>query len=280
MSATPRRVAFQDSRDRLDRAQAHRTTFNDAWKALLKSRPHKTIVRVEVDGTGTIWVEPPPLPIGLSLELGEMLYQLRAALDACVYRAAVLDSGIDPPPNENALEFPICLTQTSWRDSARKVAPLSDEHRQIIEQIQPYNAAKYPGMTRVIRSLGILNDWARKDRHRRLHIVRAWLGPVQPRLQIGEPARLASLVARAPGLLEGDTEVARFVLEGWIPGTKIKVSPYIPFEVAVDESPPPEGPTDTLDRRVGEMFYAVRFMVEAFEKTFEPPYPIKVRGRP
>jgi hypothetical protein len=91
-------VKFQDSRDRIDRAQAHRGVFSDGWKALLKRSSQKPIIQVDQDGTGSIRVEPPPLPISLSLELGEMMYQLRAALDACIYRAAVLDSGKDPPP--------------------------------------------------------------------------------------------------------------------------------------------------------------------------------------
>jgi hypothetical protein len=236
-------------------------------------------VQVDQNGAGSIRVEPPPLPISLSLELGEMMYQLRAALDACVYRAAVLDTGRDPPPNENALEFPICATQTNWQESGRKVAPLSNEHRRIVEDFQPCNADKHPGTRRIIRSLGILNDWARKDRHRRLHIVRAWRGTVYPSLEVGPPGRLVSLVPRPPGLGEGDTEVARFIIEGWVPGTKLKPRVHVPFDVALDEDPPPENDADTLDRRIGEMFYAVGEVIEVFEKTFEPPYPIQIPRR-
>jgi hypothetical protein len=269
-------ATFQDSRDRIDRAQAHRAVFSDGWKALLKRSRQKPIVQVDQDGAGSIRVEPPPLPITLSLELGEMMYQLRAALDACVYRAAVLDSGSDPPTNENALEFPICATVANWKESGRKIAPLAHDRQLIVEEMQPCNAANYPGTRRVIRSLGIPNDWARKDRHRRLHIVRTWRGTVFPTLNVGPPARLLALVARQPGFTEGDTEVARFSIDGWVPGTELKASVRVPFDVALDEPPPPEDLADTLDRRIGEMFYAVLYVVEMFEKSYDPPYPIRM----
>jgi hypothetical protein len=70
--------------------------------------------------------------------------------------------------------------------------------------------------------------------------------------------------------------VARFILDGWVPGTEVKANVFFSLDIAVDEIPPPEDPSDTLDRRIGEMFFAVRYVVEAFEKTFEPPYPIRI----
>lgn len=270
---------FQDSRDRIDRAAAHRAVFDDARKALMKRRQQHAVVEIDNEGAGSLYIEPPPLPLSLSLEFGEMLYQLRAALDACVYRAAILDSGQDPPPNENALEFPICMTAAHWQDSRRKVDPLTDEHRGIIEAMQPYNASKYPGTGRVVRSLGILNDWARKDRHRRIHVVRTWLGPVVPRLRVAEPGRVSALIARPPGVVDGQTKIARFAIEGWKPGLKVNADAYVSFDVIVGEPPPPADADDTLARRISEMFYAVRYVVELFEHTFEPPYPIK-RFRP
>jgi len=77
---------------------------------------------------------------GLSDAYGEMLYQLRAALDGSVYQAAIIESGQDPPPNENRLEFPICVSAAEFHKSAWKIAPLSKQCRDFIESIQPYNA--------------------------------------------------------------------------------------------------------------------------------------------
>jgi hypothetical protein len=39
----------------------------------------------------------------ISIEFGEMFYQLRAALDACVYESACLETGQTPPPDEAKL---------------------------------------------------------------------------------------------------------------------------------------------------------------------------------
>jgi hypothetical protein len=219
------------------------------------------------------------LPRDLALEFGEMLYQLRAVLDTCVYQAAVLDSGRDPPPDEQTLEFPICLTPASWKESARKIRPLAQERRAIIEKVQPCHAERSPNLTRVIRALGILNDWARKDRHRRLHVVRIWFNSARPRLRVSEPVRIIAHTPITPGFVDDQAEVSRFVLDGWEPGAKVEADADVSFDIAVDEVPTPERPDDTLTRRIAEMFFAVKWVVETFEKSFEPPYVI-ARFRP
>ena len=51
-------------------------------------------IALEYDGTGAITVEQiKDIPSVISLEIGEFLYQLRAALDACVYELACVTSG-------------------------------------------------------------------------------------------------------------------------------------------------------------------------------------------
>jgi hypothetical protein len=64
--------------------------------------------------------------------LGEGLYQLRAALDGSIRGCAILETGQDPPPNENELEFPITFSAQSFKDSTWKIAPLSDYRRWMI----------------------------------------------------------------------------------------------------------------------------------------------------
>ena len=131
---------FQTSRERIERAKAHQQAFGKTWSDFLdEPDPYDIGVHVEDDGTGEIWVQPArPLPAALSLELGEMLYQLRAALDAGIYQAAIIEGRQYPPPNEHVLEFPICATTAAFRSSARKIAPLMNQRiRKFINDVQP-----------------------------------------------------------------------------------------------------------------------------------------------
>ncbi|KKK87854.1 hypothetical protein LCGC14_2749070, partial [marine sediment metagenome] len=162
---------FADCRERIARAKVHAKALAKAWSRFLEDEPYAPRLRVEDDGTGTLWVEPAHgLPRHLALELGELLYQLRAALDGLVYGAAILETGEDPPPNHQQLEFPICASAADFKNARRKLGPLAEERRAIIETIQPYNAVEGLRPEIVVfsphRALGILNDWARKDRHR------------------------------------------------------------------------------------------------------------------
>src|ERR1017187_7108614 len=168
---------FDGCRDRIRRAVAHRESLAKTWNSLAEEDLFSVFVNMERDGTGSIYVSPSyNLPSSCALELGECLYHLRSALDGSVYQAAIIQSGEDPPPNENNLEFPVCNSAINFEKSALKIRPLSQKCRTFIQSVQPYNTPEIPVdlMTlNVNRSLGILNDWARKDRHRRLHVVGA-----------------------------------------------------------------------------------------------------------
>ena len=106
----------EGSWQRIERADAHRKTLAETWNSFIDDDPYSFSVRMEHDGTGRIWVRPnyPALPAIFSLELGELLYQLRAALDGCVYDAAILETRQNPPPDEQDLAFPICSSPESF----------------------------------------------------------------------------------------------------------------------------------------------------------------------
>ena len=76
----------------------HHREIAEIWEAFLqKDEPYSTVVYVDHDGEGRISVYANDLPDELSLEFGELLYQLRATLDSLVYELAIIDSGQDPP---------------------------------------------------------------------------------------------------------------------------------------------------------------------------------------
>ncbi|MEX0754006.1 MAG: hypothetical protein WD556_02670 [Actinomycetota bacterium] len=229
---------------------------------------------VRDDGKGSIWVrEARELPAALSVELGAMLYQLRAALDACVYQAAILESGQDPPPHERDLEFPLCTKPADFGSSAKKIAPIKQPKlRDYIERVQPYHIPhlRRPGLNGpwLPAALALLNDWARKDRHRRLHVIGG--GPIDadPELHCPPGVTISSMKVLDVGLIGKDkTTLAKFRLKNWQPGSDIAVDPNSRISL-VSDHPPRESNSDTLDDRTDSMVKAVEGVLLAFEASY------------
>lgn len=193
----------------------------------------------------------------LSLLIGEFLYELRAALDNCLYETAVVYSGQDPPPGDGVLQFPIYDTPESWTRNLYRLRHLSDEHRAMLERVQPYQAELQD-----LNCLRILNRLARNDRHRTLHVVGSVL------------AKGAMLVEAPPGskvieqhkadrvvVSQGATEIASFVIEPWTPGQQVDVLSEIELEVEITEIAA-ERPWGSLDKRLTALHRAVFEYVE------------------
>ena len=251
--------------DRIDRANTYRQRIADIWNAFAKEDSYTANVHVDDDGAGVIWIETSPMPSELPFIIGEFLYQLRAALDACVYELACVNSGQRPPPSENVLEFPFCQPG-KFQESGWKIKPLTDHQRAIIEAVQPYNTPELPGDLLVAnwnRALGILNDWARKDRHRRLHVLASWASNIQPLLVIPKGTRLAEFfVCNDTFVLEDECEIAKFRIEGWQRGMDVHANPNLSLDITLHEVPMPCHDSDTLGNRLLVMLTAVQVVVD------------------
>lgn len=231
---------------------------------------------MEHDGTGAIWVGPKynaPLFTSLALQLGEFLYQLRAALDASVYRAAIIDSKTNPPPNEGQLLFPICTSPAEFKNASAKIRPLNKKRREIIEAVQPYlvpNIAPELIVHNINRNLGILHDWARKDRHRKLHIVGSFPASASPKIRgLTDGVTLEYMRVINPGFLENESQVAAFKLSGYMRGMRtMEANPDLMLEIAINEPPPPCAENDTFGERMAEMVNATYSVVVAIEDSF------------
>jgi len=264
-------LAFRPAWDRIYRAQHHIDEFNRLWSEFLDEEPYSALLNIEDDGAGTLHVEHryDALPNVFSFELGEALYHLRAALDSSVYGCAVSESGRNPPPDEDRLEFPICSSPSNFKKAGWKIRPLSDECRAIIESIQPYKvvAGLSPALLTLSphRTVGILNDWARIDRHRRLHIIGSWASHRNPQLYLPDNCELDYLLVTHDGLLEHDSLIARFKLRGFERGMNVQANPNLAIDIAADESPPPCADNDTLQERMRWMLFYTKEIVRALE---------------
>jgi hypothetical protein len=212
------------------------------------------------------------VPDDFPLIVGEMLYQYRAALDGVVYQAAILESGKDPPPNEGGLQFPITVSRKDFDNAGRYIVPLSDYCRTFIEGIQPYNAPELPSDLVVFnynRSLGILNDWARKDRHRKLHVVGSLATKSHFMIVVPDTARIVDIdFVINNAFMENTTKIASFRIEGHTPGMKVNANPNLSIDISLNEGPPKCAENDTFANRLRTMSKAVKIVIGGFEEFF------------
>jgi hypothetical protein len=141
----------------------------------------------------------------------------------------------------------------------------------IIEAVQPYNAPELDPDLWVFnpqRSLGILNDWARKDRHRRLHVIGSVAFNASPKFRLPVGATLGWVVVNESVFLENETEIASFQIGGYAPGMNVQANPDLCIDVSVDETPTRCAGNDTFGNRLLGITRAVERIVGEFEEFF------------
>lgn len=244
----------QPFRSRLARAAKQYSDFGRVWGDYLERRPHRLITSIDQAGHGTILlVEDEPIPADLSMILGEFLYQLRAALDNCIYEIAIIDSGTNPPPNGDVLEWPICTTPEAWVRQQRRLSQLSPRIREALENIQPYKA-EAPGWN----CLRILHGLARKDRHRTVHLVTSFVTSGSGWFDVDHVEDLQTSVGIVPS--SGLLATFKFLGDGELERRHLDLD--FVFEVEIEMSPHPGNgvlarPWGSLDARLQALLKAV-----------------------
>jgi hypothetical protein len=258
-------------RARLERAKVHSSAFGEVWNRFLgEEDPYFPIVEIDDEGEGTIHVRANErLPRDqLSLHFGEMLYQLRAALDSLVYEVAIQDTGEDPPPRAESLEFIIRSSESAFDKAAWKIRPLSDLHQAMILSIQPYEVeGRGKGERFVADVLAELNDLARKDRHRGLRVIAGWVANKNPILYLPPGCSTEWIDVTPDGHLNDEGVLARFKVSGWRPEYQIEANPNCTVDVSVEDVAPPVDDEDTLSARARTMIACVSEVIGGFEKT-------------
>ncbi len=243
---------------RLDRAEEQVKAFGESWARYLDEQPHSLDHAVEEDGTLSIRLRRArPLPAELSIILGELLYELRAALDNCLFAVAALVSSDNPPPNAGRLEWPIRSTPAEWKAQSSRYDALPQTIVTALQAIQPFRA-EYPDWN----CLAILHDLSRIDRHRSMHGLGLYLARIR---LFADTREIEVLDQGQPGIIRpGDAIVRLQLVEGAI------LSPanfdlQLEFEVDVDgvsETVGPGGvtgrPWGPLEKRLGSLLRAVR----------------------
>jgi hypothetical protein len=121
MTLTSVSELFSKCHARIGRAVHHSNEAAEIWNGLDIMHLLAVTLFVRDDGTGTLDVDQvEPLPEYLKLELGEFLYQLRAALDGAVYASAIQDSGRNPPQSHFPSNFPFARGRKNGPNSLER----------------------------------------------------------------------------------------------------------------------------------------------------------------
>jgi hypothetical protein len=140
-------------------------------------------------------------PSSLGATIGDVLHNLRSALDAVAWDACKR-AGVLTPKQEKRVYFPLDTDPAKWTETAADKLPnLTASHVEVFEQLQPWywdEQARKHGVevvsTAERHALARLNRLAKDDRHRVPHPVLAragdtWLGTpegVKVRIRPGE----------------------------------------------------------------------------------------------
>ena len=263
---------FVDSWKRIDRAIKHGKAFKAEWDRVVNPESYTTSISVNSDWThGSIKSVTNIVPENdMALELGEFFYQLRAALDAAVYQVSVMEQGVEPPAHENRVEFPIYHAPEVFNRNPLNTDPFPQQLRDWLETIQPYNTAKtaQTDYSTLNRRLEILHNCARKDRHRRLHLVAAVPTVMDLEFTITGPGRITYETPIQANFLEDECVFLEFGIEGVRPErtTNIKLESAISIEVSLSEVPVPMG--SNLGTELQWVVKAVEYVIEFFESGY------------
>jgi hypothetical protein len=147
------------------RSIEHLKTLDQQITAFLDSEPYELVSTFDAqERTYTYRVEKRrDIPLSIPILTGEVLGQLRSALDHLTWQLALLNG---PTPSEST-EFPIFKDGLSYkRGRTRKIGSLGPSAQSIIDSLQPYL-----GATPEDDMLWVLHRLANDDKHRLPHLV-------------------------------------------------------------------------------------------------------------
>ncbi|MDQ6770043.1 MAG: hypothetical protein M3Z54_08655, partial [Gemmatimonadota bacterium] len=182
-----------------------------------------------------------PMPDYWSLMVGDVIHNLRSALDNLTYALAVKAFGGVPSLDEiKKIQFPVCDGPGEFHgpngQKTRRLSLLSDKATAAIERLQPYTTPTRPKP----HPLAVLRELANIDKHRHILFTAAVLRPILVR--VNTPSGGQSVF---PGSFEGPFEDGTvccvFPDTGLGPASEMDVDSDIPVDIAFGDLPPVHG---------------------------------------
>jgi hypothetical protein len=107
-------------------------------------------------------------PPDWSLQVGDIVHNLRSSLDAVTYALSVHHSGVPSDRVARDIQFPLVDTPSEWASKKKHVRLVKADVQDLIELAQPYHRTD----PRFKHPLSVLRDLSNIDKHRHLHLAR------------------------------------------------------------------------------------------------------------
>lgn len=232
---------------KLVRADEHMKALDEKWRAFGKTQSYTGLMNVgpEPNQWECYLCLERPIPIELSIIVGDAFHNLRSSLDHLVGRLVELHGGVV----EKHHAFPIHGDEATYqglvnqrrrkREDAGPLGgiPTDSPERALIQEAQPYQrrerAREHP--------LALLNEMVNIDKHRAIHVAASYPQAADALDLLMWPAD-AELIAHTsiwqPGLpLEGCTHIASLRFSDTHPADEVRVKTDLPLGIAFGEPP-------------------------------------------
>ena len=147
---------------KVDRAGEHLKTLDTALTRWRKTSRHSLQGKTDPDSGAYVFnAKPGAPPPRIGVLVGDVVSNLRPALDYLVFALAALDSG----KAQDGTQFPITSTSKLFEAELRKgrLRGLSDPHVAAIKKLQPHDGRN--------KWAAILRDISNPDKHRHLNVL-------------------------------------------------------------------------------------------------------------
>ena len=175
---------FKGINAKIDRASGQIQTLSSDIEVFGATIRRSIVHEIDRDAGEQKWIyrgATAEVPIEWSIRVGEVLYNLRSALDHLVWQL-VLANGEEPARNN---QFPILDEAEEWMSrTENQLKGVSENHRQMIRFLQPFNpllelpvnGEMRPYNAQVFRTL---HDLCNIDKHRHLNLICAVTGGIK-----------------------------------------------------------------------------------------------------
>ena len=199
---------------KLFRAEQQIQKIIDEADALCK-KVKQGIVRDVCNDDEQVWIyrnETPEAPVRWSILIGEILYNLRSALDHMVWQLVLNNE--QTPGRHN--EFPIAKNHQHWQqEKGRTLKGVSQRHQAMIGYLQPFTVRINPPFD--VSKLKVLDNLSNIEKHRHLVVAVLASNGMEPRTLEFNQLELGDLNTRLPfkgtvfhAKIEKGTVLARF----------------------------------------------------------------------
>jgi hypothetical protein len=158
---------------KLDRAEELLNRLDNEVAAWHKVKPYRVVNERNAELTRystVVYVDEPPPIVRWSLQISDIIHNLRCSLDHLLWAIVVYESPNHKPVGADSLTFPIWEAPPN-SVAARNIACLSAGVRTAIEYMQPYNRS--PSRGALSHPLTLLRDFDNRNKHRLLQLSTA-----------------------------------------------------------------------------------------------------------